>query len=323
MHDNALEESSEALPIDHRFRKQQLDVAVLDESSRSGNLLGAVSIPIARSGTETGLRQSTRSATVAGMRIDALDFDGVVEAVLRHASSQGESSYVVTPNAHHVMLFQNDALFRNIYEQAFLVVPDGVPLLWAARILGQELPGRVNGTDLFQALCARAAVRGLRVYFLGGREGAAAAAAERLRGRHPSLDVCGIYSPPFGFERDAAESEKILRQINEAAPDLLFVGLGAPKQEYWMCANRELLGVPVSLGIGVSFEFVGGLVQRAPALMQRWGLEWLFRLISEPRRLWKRYVVGNTLFCFLVLRQLLEERRAGKVAAVITSRDTR
>jgi N-acetylglucosaminyldiphosphoundecaprenol N-acetyl-beta-D-mannosaminyltransferase len=248
-----------------------------------------------------GLRD--KNVTIAGVRIDALDFGDVVEAVVAHAARGGAPAYVVTPNAHHVVLLQQDALLREIYEHAFLVVPDGVPLLWAAALLGMHLPGRVNGTDLFEALCARAAQEGLRVFLLGGREGAAAAAAARVSARHPSLKVSGVHCPPMNFEKNPEECRRIQAAINAADPHLLFVGLGAPKQEYWMYRNCDQLAVPVSLGIGVSFELVSGIVPRAPRWMQRTGLEWLYRLAAEPGRLWKRYLVGNVLFCALVARQ--------------------
>jgi N-acetylglucosaminyldiphosphoundecaprenol N-acetyl-beta-D-mannosaminyltransferase len=254
-----------------------------------------------------------RRVTIAGVGIDALSFDSVVDAIVAHAAARGEPAYVVTPNAHHVVLFQSDELLREVYTGAFLTVPDGVPLLWAARLLGTPLPGRVNGTDLFEVLAAEAAKRGLRVFLLGGRKGAADAAAATLRGRYPKLEVCGTYCPPFGFENDPSEDAKIVSAIQTARPELLFVGLGAPKQEYWMFRNRERTSVPVSLGIGVSFELVAGIVTRAPRWMQRAGLEWLYRLCVEPRRLWRRYVVGNAIFCALVARQLLAGAfRAGK-----------
>jgi N-acetylglucosaminyldiphosphoundecaprenol N-acetyl-beta-D-mannosaminyltransferase len=247
-------------------------------------------------------------ATIANVQIDGLPFDAVVDAVVARAAAGGPPSYVVTPNAHHVMLLQSDALLREIYEEAYVVVPDGVPLLWAAKLLGQPLNGRVNGTDLFEALCARAAGCGLRVFLLGGREGAAESAAGALKARHPSLNICGTACPPHGFDEDPFENDDLVEQVRVARPDLLFVGLGAPKQEYWMYRNRERLGVPVSLGIGVSFEFVGGVVRRAPAWMQRAGLEWFHRITTEPARLWRRYLFGNSQFCALVARQYVAQR---------------
>ena len=252
-------------------------------------------------------------ATIAGVAIDGLDFAGVLDAIVARAAT-GPPSYVVTPNAHHVVLLQSDALLRAIYDRAFLIVPDGVPLLWAAKLLGERLNGRVNGTDLFERLCASAADRGLRVFLLGGRPGAADAAAAVLRARHPALEICGTACPPVGFERDPAENARVCDAIAAARPALLFVGLGAPKQEYWMYRNAERLGVPVSLGIGVSFEFVGGVVERAPRWMQRAGLEWLHRVGSEPARLWRRYVFGNARFCALVVRQLATQRKQPRQA---------
>jgi N-acetylglucosaminyldiphosphoundecaprenol N-acetyl-beta-D-mannosaminyltransferase len=245
-----------------------------------------------------------QNVTIAGVSIDALDFDAVVDAIAQRAQSGGAPGYVVTPNAHHVVLYQRDTLLRQIYRDAFLVVPDGVPLLWAATLVGTPLRGRVNGTDLTEALCARAARDGLRVFLLGGRDGAADAAAEHLTMKYPGLSICGTYCPPMGFENDPEENAKIHATVAAARPHLLFVGLGAPKQEYWMHRNLAQLGVPMAVGIGVSFELLGGFVPRAPVWMQRSGLEWLHRLVNEPNRLWKRYIFGNATFCWLVIRQL-------------------
>lgn len=249
-----------------------------------------------------------KSAHIANVRIDVVGFGEAVQEIVARAMGKSENGYVVTPNAHHVVLLQRDAHFRRIYEDACLVVPDGVPLLWAGNLLGQKLRGRVNGTDLFEALCAVAARQGLRVFLLGGRDHAANDAAAKLRSRNPGLQVCGTYCPDFGFEKDEIENAKIIGLINEARADILFVGLGAPKQEYWMYANRLKLDVKVSLGIGVSFEFVAGMVPRAPVWMRSTGLEWLFRLCSEPKRLWRRYIFGNAAFCGLIMRQYVEDR---------------
>jgi N-acetylglucosaminyldiphosphoundecaprenol N-acetyl-beta-D-mannosaminyltransferase len=254
--------------------------------------------------------EESRIATIADIHIDRIAFAEAVDAIARQAEAELPMEFVVTPNAHHLVMLQADGVFRAIYDEAFLRVPDGVPLLWAARWLGQPLRGRVNGTDLFEALCDRASQRNLRVFLLGGREGAAGAAAEVLEKRYKGLKICGTYVPPFGFEDDPLESERIVAAVNEARPHLLFVGLGAPKQEYWMYVYRKQLNAGVALGIGVSFEFVGGLVSRAPVWMRTIGLEWLHRLVSEPRRLWRRYLIGNLRFCSLIVRH---RRRAKMV----------
>lgn len=242
---------------------------------------------------------------ICGVKLDSFTLDEAVESIVDHALLCGLPRYIVTPNAHHVLLLQKDAHFRKIYQNALLVVPDGVPLVWASRFLGKSLPGRVNGTDLFERLCEVASGKELKVFLLGGRPQAANSAAQILQHRHPNLKIVGTYCPPYGFETDTAEIALINTKVKAAAPHVLFVGLGAPKQEYWMHANYQEIGVPISIGIGVSFELVSGMVTRAPRWMQKLGLEWFFRLIVEPRRLWKRYIIGNPSFLWLVFKQRL------------------
>lgn len=242
---------------------------------------------------------------IGGVAVDAVTLDGAVRRVVEHAAARGTPEYVVTPNAQHLALLQDSPEFRGAYDEAWMRVADGVPLVWASRALGKPLPGRVNGTDLFEAVCAAAAPRGIRVFLLGGKPGAAEEAARVLRERNPGLEIAGTCCPPMGFERDPAESERVIAAIRAAEPHVMFVGLGAPKQELWMQANRERAGVPVSIGIGGSFELVAGMVPRAPRWMQRYGLEWLYRLGREPGRLWKRYAVTNPRFVWIVAREVL------------------
>ncbi|MBV9389134.1 MAG: WecB/TagA/CpsF family glycosyltransferase [Chroococcidiopsidaceae cyanobacterium CP_BM_ER_R8_30] len=243
---------------------------------------------------------------IGGINIDRFSIDEVVERIAEHALLAAAPEYVVTPNAHHILILQKDAHFQEIYSKAFLVVPDGVSLLWAAKFLQMPLKGRVNGTELFERLCRVAAEKRLRVFLLGGRPGAAEKARENLQERYPGLKIVGTYCPSYGFESKPAELAQINFKIKAAVPDILFVGLGAPKQEYWIYANHQELGVPISVGIGVSFELVANIVKRAPIWMQKIGLEWFFRLMVEPHRLWKRYIIGNPLFIWLVLKQWLK-----------------
>lgn len=245
------------------------------------------------------------SVEICGVKVDDYSFSDVVSLIQQHIQSSNPPGYVVTPNAQHICLLQDDKYFQTIYEDAFLSVPDGVPLLWAASFLGSSLNGRVNGTDLFRELCQLSAELGFKVFLLGGRPGAADAAAAILQERYPNLKIAGTHCPPYGFEDRADELKLINSKIKAAQPDILFVGLGAPKQEKWIYQNYRQLQVPISLGIGVSFELVSGMVMRAPKSMQSLGLEWLFRLCMEPRRLWKRYIIGNTIFVWLVLKQRL------------------
>ena len=245
---------------------------------------------------------------ICGIGIDVLSFDEVVQNIKKHLTAGKRPEYVVTPNAHHILLLQKDEKFREIYRNAFLSVPDGVSLLWAAKALGTPLKGRVNGTDLMDKLCEICSKKETKIFFLGGRPGAAEQAKHIYEKRHPGIRIVGTHCPPYGFETVSSELEVICRKIKKTRPDLLFVGLGAPKQEYWIYNHYRKLNVRLSIGIGVSFEFVSNMVNRAPVMMQRLGLEWLHRVAVEPRRLCKRYFAGNPEFLWLVLRQRLKNK---------------
>lgn len=217
---------------------------------------------------------------------------------------------VVGPNAHLVNIAERDERFAGAMRSADLAVPDGISVVLASRLLGAPVPERVTGGDLMEAMCAEAAKCGLHVFLLGGPTGAATLAACNLGRRYPGLKICGTYCPPPGFEKDPAELERMRAAISSEAPDLLFVAFGAPKQEIWMSENQPFLPVGVMVAVGAAFERLAGLRRRAPRWMQRAGLEWFFRLMLEPRRLWRRYLIGNCSFALLVLRQVLREKWA-------------
>jgi N-acetylglucosaminyldiphosphoundecaprenol N-acetyl-beta-D-mannosaminyltransferase len=242
---------------------------------------------------------------LCGVEVDPISLTESVAAI-GAAVAQKLNVYVVTPNIDHIVKLQKDVEFQKIYRQAFLSVADGVPLLWASRFLGTPLKGRVNGTDLMVSLCALSAEKGYKVFFLGGRPGAAEKAKEKLEKKFQGVNIVGCYCPPLGFEKKAGENLKILDMIKKTMPDILFVGLGAPKQEKWIYQWRGELDVPVSIGIGVSFELLGEMLLRAPLWMQKTGLEWLWRLMIEPGRLWKRYLIDDPLFFKMILKQRFE-----------------
>jgi N-acetylglucosaminyldiphosphoundecaprenol N-acetyl-beta-D-mannosaminyltransferase len=244
---------------------------------------------------------------IAGVYVSNLTFAGAIEEIERLVR-EGRNSFVVTPNADHVVRVSKNQAFAGIYAAASLVLADGMILLWAARFLGTPLLEKVSGSDLFPKMCEIAGEKGYRLFFLGGRPGAAALAAEQVRARYSAIRIVGLYSPPFGFENDESENEKIVGMIKAAQPDILFVGLGSPKQEKWISRYKDRYQAPVSIGIGVSFEFVAGMVRRAPVWMQRAGLEWLWRLGMEPGRLWKRYLIDDIQFFRLVVKQKLERK---------------
>lgn len=223
-------------------------------------------------------------------------------AIIAHAKAGGQPAFAATANAQHVVLLDRDERLREIYGRADLVVADGVSLLFAARIYGRSLHERVPGVDMFQTLCGLAAESNLHVFLLGGRPGSADLTATALKHRFPVLRI-STYCPPVGFEKTTEGLKETAQAIRAANPDLLFVGLGAPKQEYWIYEHGLRLSVPISLGVGGSFEMVSGIVRRAPLWIQKLSCEWLYRLCREPRRLWRRYLIGNLEFAAIIIRQ--------------------
>ena len=213
-------------------------------------------------------------------------------------------SAVFTPNVDHIVNIQCDPDFAEIYAQADLVLNDSAVLLMTSRLLKKPLQAKVSGSDLFPRLCALAARKGYRVYFLGGKPGIVDAAAAKLKAIHPELIVAGTYSPSFGFENNAQEGQDILDEIAACRPDILFVGVGSPKQEKWIAKHKTAMQVPVALGIGASFDFVAGSLKRAPAWMQHWGLEWFYRFCCDPKRLFARYFVRDIKFFRIAFREL-------------------
>ncbi|KMY57238.1 MULTISPECIES: WecB/TagA/CpsF family glycosyltransferase [Bacillales] len=246
-----------------------------------------------------------KQITIFDIRIDNVTLEEACNRILAFVENGEMHKYVVTPNVDHIIKIQKDKEFRHIYKNASLVLADGMPLVWAAKLLKKPLKEKVSGSDLFPVLCEKAARRNMRIFFLGGQEGVAQKAAEVLKRKYPEINIVGIYSPPFGFEKDEVENRKIINMINDTKPDILFVGLGAPKQEKWIYHHLNEINVPVSLGIGASFDFVAGTKKRAPAWMQKAGLEWFWRFCLEPRRLFKRYFIEDAKFIYLFFRELL------------------
>lgn len=242
------------------------------------------------------------SVDICGVGIHSFTISEVIESI-DHLVAFGRPSIVVTPNIDHIVRLQKDKGFVKIYKESAIVIPDGVPILWAAKFLGTPLKEKISGSDLFPKLCGAATRKGRTVFFLGGAEGAAMKSAEMLKTKYPGLRIAGTYCPSLGFENDGNENRKIIKIIQSAKPDILFVGLGSPKQEKWIYNYKDEYKVPVSIGVGAAFDFYSGLVKRAPMWMQKSGLEWFWRLMMEPKRLWKRYLIDDPVFFWLVLKQ--------------------
>jgi len=240
--------------------------------------------------------------SILGVGIHAVNPDEAVDRIEEFAANGG-GHYVCVSNVHTVMMGLRDAEFRRITNEADLAVPDGMPLAWLARWHGHDQRDRVYGPDLMLACCERSLESGSSHYFYGGEPGVPDLLAEKLQARFPGLNVAGCYSPPFR-PLTPEEDEEVVAMINDSGADVVWVGLGAPKQERWMAEHVERLKAAVLVGVGAAFPFHTGTVKQAPKWMQQCGLEWLFRLCIEPRRLWRRYLLNNPLFILLTICQL-------------------
>jgi len=253
--------------------------------------------------------EGIRRREILGIPIAMTDYDGAMD-VMDEMIAGRVLGYVVAAPVHAVMVGQDDPEMRDALLRSTLTVPDGMPVVWAANWLGEKLPDRVYGPELMRRYNFRCVERGHRVWLYGGRDqGSLVQLALALRRQHPGINVVGGYSPPFRpLTRD--EEDEIVQQINDAQPDVLWVGIGVPKQEKWMARMRHRLEVPVMCGVGAAFDFHAGRVSQAPDWMQERGLEWTYRIAQEPRRLLPRYLYYNPRFLASIAHQLLSERTA-------------
>lgn len=225
---------------------------------------------------------------------------------------RGVGGFVVTVNLDHLVRCHRQPDYLRIVQSADLVVADGMPLVWASRLQGTPLPERVAGSTLSWRLAEHLAEHGRSLFLLGGDPGVAERAAEKLVERFPSLKVAGVFSPAFGFERDPGAIEEIRQRLRLAAPDVVYVALGSPKQEKLIVDLRQELPGAWWLGVGISLSFITGDVKRAPVWIQRIGLEWLHRLVQEPRRLFRRYIIDGLPFAIRLFASSLAVRLAGR-----------
>ncbi|OLC40015.1 MAG: glycosyltransferase [Acidobacteria bacterium 13_1_40CM_65_14] len=239
---------------------------------------------------------------ILGVHVSAINMDQALE-IVDHWITTGIRKYVCVTGVHGVMESTRDERLKEIHNAAGLVTPDGMPLVWWTRWRGWRHARRVYGPDLLLTCCQRSITTGYRHFFYGGQEGVAELLVRRLTKRFPGLAVAGTYTPPFRA-LTKQEDEDVVEMINAAAPDIVWVGLSTPKQEYWMADHVDRLEAPVLVGVGAAFDFHSGLKRQAPRWMQQSGLEWLFRLGSEPRRLWKRYLLNNPAFVWRALEEI-------------------
>lgn len=263
-----------------------------------------------------------RWCEILGIPIAMTDYTQAMD-VMDGMVARRERGYVCAVAVHAVMVSQSDPEMRAAVTGSSLTVPDGMPLVWAANLLGESLHNRVYGPELMDRYCARCAEQGHRVWLYGGRDqGSLMQLALNLRRRHPGIEIVGGYSPPFRpLKHD--EEDALVEEINRARPDVVWVGIGVPKQEKWMARLRPRLEAPVLCGVGAAFDFHSGRISQAPPWMQQRGLEWIYRIAQEPRRLLPRYLSYNPAFVAAFLRQLARERLANSASSVDQSRSIR
>src|SRR5690606_11151907 len=246
---------------------------------------------------------------VLGVKVSAISMSQAIRFI-DVVIAESQRTYVCVTGVHGVMECQRDEDLLRIHNSAGLVTPDGMPLVWLGRTAGMRHMQRVYGPDLMLAMCSRSLETGYRHFFYGGGPGVAQLLAERLRQRFPGLQVVGTYTPPFR-PLEQREVDELIRWVSETRPDVMWVGLSTPKQEKFMGAMVGRLPVPVMVGVGAAFDFHAGTKPQAPVWMQRSGLEWVFRMATEPRRLTLRYLRNNPAFVVLALAQQLGLKRFG------------
>jgi N-acetylglucosaminyldiphosphoundecaprenol N-acetyl-beta-D-mannosaminyltransferase len=282
--------------------RQTLDYATLRSTQPAPGELPALGVPPL---PEPG---EIRTRDLLGIPVAMTDYEQTMD-VMDGLIARDERGWVCAVAVHAVMVAQRDPEMRRALIDSALTVPDGMPLVWAANMLGEDLQNRVYGPELMARYSDRCAETGHRVWLYGGRDqGSLVQLALNLRKRHPGINIVGGYSPPFR-PMTAGEEEALVEQINEARPDVLWVGIGVPKQEKWMARMRERLDVPVMCAVGAAFDFHAGRISQAPSWMQERGLEWIYRIAQEPRRLLPRYLYFNPRFVLAFARQYLSERK--------------
>ena len=237
-----------------------------------------------------------------GVGISATSIDQAVETIASWIEN-GNREYVCCTSVHGVMQSQAGDVLRGIHNRSGLTVPDGMPMVWAGRLAGTRNISRVYGPELMERVCALASKRGWRCFLYGGAPGVPEELGDRLTARYPGLRIAGTYSPPFR-SLTAAESDQVTEMINSSEAEIVWVGISTPRQELWMAEHVNRLDPPaVLIGVGAAFDIHAGRVRRPPKWMGPLGLFWLFRLLQEPRRLWRRYLVENPRFLGAIIRR--------------------
>lgn len=244
---------------------------------------------------------------VLGVKIAATNLQQACQTIEEWIETRKKTYICISPVAT-IVDCQKNVNYREIINGAGMSTPDGMPLVWIGRMKGNRQIGRTYGPDLMLKFCDISQQKGYKHFFLGGTEESNRLLVSNLLEKFPRLNIVGSFAPPFR-ETGVMEEWPVLERMNGANPDVLWVGLGSPKQDYWMHDHRDKLNVPVMVGVGAAFDFLAGTKKQAPLWMRKAGLEWLFRLCSEPKRLWKRYLIGNTKFVYWIILDFFRSKK--------------
>ncbi|EOU1903703.1 WecB/TagA/CpsF family glycosyltransferase [Clostridium perfringens] len=242
------------------------------------------------------------------IEIDNISMDECIEKI-DDLINNGKFNYLVTPNVDHIVKLDKDDEFLKVYNNADLIVTDGMPIIWYSKIIKRPIKEKISGSDLFPKICELSAQKGYKIFLLGASEGVADIAKKKLQDKYKGLNIVGVYSPKYGFEDDEIELNKIINIVKKSNTDILAVGLGAPKQEKFIFKYKDILQVPLSLAIGATIDFEAGNVKRAPKWMQNSGLEWFYRLIKEPKRMYKRYILDDRRILRLMINDYRKQKK--------------
>ncbi|MCZ7599512.1 MAG: WecB/TagA/CpsF family glycosyltransferase [Gammaproteobacteria bacterium] len=251
-------------------------------------------------------RATICSFDLLGVQVSVVNLSVAID-LLEQRVKQRRRGYVCASPVSSIVEAHRNAAYKMVLNKAYMVVPDGMPVAWVGKCQGFTEIGRTYGPDLMLGLCGKGLETGMRHFFYGGTTKSNEMLVNRLRFMFPDIVIAGIYSPS-AISEDYLESVDIIREINDTKPDVIWVGLGSPKQDFWMSNHRSQLSAPLMVGVGAAFDFLSGQKLQAPLWMRNNGLEWLFRFLCEPRRLWRRYLLGNSYFVYLLLRQILLSR---------------
>jgi N-acetylglucosaminyldiphosphoundecaprenol N-acetyl-beta-D-mannosaminyltransferase len=245
---------------------------------------------------------------ILGLSFDNISMDELIEIIYKTIKNK-EKKFIVTPNVDILIRTKEDKIFNKYVNSADILIADGMPIVWLSKLMKTPLKERVTGADLLPRLCKESRNNEVKIFLLGGEEGVPAKAKNRLEKLYENCNIVGYYSPPFGKFSDN-ENQRIIEKINKSGANVLFVAFGSPKQEEWIYKNLSKLNVNIAVGCGAAIDFAAGKVKRAPLLLQKLGLEWLYRLLKEPKRLWRRYLIKGPKFFYYVYQEI-KNRKIG------------